>query len=156
MTPVTPPFVPNTAVPGTPPPQRPAFRRQIQNERRSESVNLLAQLLGHLRDTETSFTRYDLWLDCYLVAVAVERYRVLHRGDWPKTLDALTPELLKQVPFDAADGQPLRYRLLPDGVVIYSLYPDHNKQVYDPDEQFSERGVAVRLWNVSERGKDRN
>jgi hypothetical protein len=60
---------------------------------------------------------------CLLTLLAVERFRRA-RGAWPKTLDELTPKLLKAVPLDPYDGKPLRYKAVPDGVIVYSIGPD--------------------------------
>jgi hypothetical protein len=62
-------------------------------------------------------------LRCAVTACAVERYRLDH-GGWPASLSALVPALLPDVPADPGDGQPIRYRRLDDGVVIYSVGPD--------------------------------
>jgi hypothetical protein len=56
-----------------------------------------------------------------ITAIALERYRVRH-GSYPKALADLAPELLKSVPIDFVDGQPLRYRPRTDGqFVLYSV-----------------------------------
>ncbi|OQA88653.1 MAG: hypothetical protein BWY31_00251 [Lentisphaerae bacterium ADurb.Bin242] len=47
-------------------------------------------------------------------ALALKWYRC-EKGHYPKTLQELTPEFLKQLPVDPADGAPLVYELLPDG-----------------------------------------
>ncbi|MEO7933907.1 MAG: hypothetical protein ABIT76_12185 [Chthoniobacterales bacterium] len=48
------------------------------------------------------------------VAIALERCRLVHQS-WPTQLAALQPGFLPQIPLDPIDGQPLRYRLEPDG-----------------------------------------
>ncbi len=59
-----------------------------------------------------------------IVAIALERYRLRH-GQYPETLDALTPEFLGELPPDPADGQPLRYRVRADASpLLYGLGPD--------------------------------
>jgi hypothetical protein len=55
--------------------------------------------------------------------LATERYRI-ERGTWPEALEQLVPDFLSAVPLDPADGEPLRYRRLPDGVVVYGLGQD--------------------------------
>jgi hypothetical protein len=57
-------------------------------------------------------------LRCAKVAILVERYRQTH-GHWPKSLEDLDKKQLPEIPIDPFDGQPLRYRILEDGVVIY-------------------------------------
>lgn len=56
-------------------------------------------------------------------AMAVERYRLGH-GVLPDRLDALVPAFLDAVPQDPFDGQPLRYKKLATGYVIYSVNDD--------------------------------
>src|SRR5262249_4671995 len=67
--------------------------------------------------------RSQAQLRCALTALAVERFR-LREGRWPENLSALAPGYLQAVPLDPYDGQPLRYRQLSTGVVIYSVGPD--------------------------------
>ena len=58
-----------------------------------------------------------------LAALAVERHR--HAKDvLPDSLDALVPEFLDAVPLDPFDGQPLRYKKLAKGYVVYSVGED--------------------------------
>ncbi len=56
-----------------------------------------------------------------VTAVALERYHARF-GSYPKDLAELVPGLLPSLPMDFMDGQPLRYRLRPDGhFVLYSV-----------------------------------
>jgi hypothetical protein len=57
-------------------------------------------------------------------ALAVERYRLSHSDALPDTLDALVPQYLPSPPRDAMDEQPLRYKKLPRGYVLYSIGAD--------------------------------
>jgi hypothetical protein len=55
--------------------------------------------------------------------VAVERYR-LRFGRWPDSLDdVVSAKLLTSVPRDPYSGQALRYRKLPEGVIVFSVGP---------------------------------
>jgi hypothetical protein len=56
-----------------------------------------------------------------LVALALERYRLTHAGALPDKLDALGPDYLPRMLLDPFDGQPLRYRRLGTGFVVYSV-----------------------------------
>ena len=56
--------------------------------------------------------------------LAVERFRLAHEGKIPKTLNELIPNYLPEVPRDIFDGQPLRFKTLPRGYVIYGLGAD--------------------------------
>ena len=53
-------------------------------------------------------------------AVAVERYR-LATGNLLGSLDELVPAYMEAVPIDPFDGQPLRYKKLEKGYVVYSV-----------------------------------
>ncbi|HEY5231974.1 MAG TPA: hypothetical protein VIK35_00370 [Verrucomicrobiae bacterium] len=59
--------------------------------------------------------------DLARVGIALERYRLAH-GDYPESLDALSPQFMEKIPHDVIDGQPLHYRLTNDGqFVLYSV-----------------------------------
>ena len=47
------------------------------------------------------------------VACALERYRLAH-GEYPKSLDPLTPQFIAKLPHDIINGQPLNYRRTAD------------------------------------------
>jgi hypothetical protein len=56
-----------------------------------------------------------------VTAIALKRYELRHH-QLPATLDELTPDLLKAVPIDCMDGEPLRYRRNADGTfMLYSV-----------------------------------
>ncbi len=56
-----------------------------------------------------------------ITAIALERFHGRHDA-YPKSLEPLSPDLLKSPPVDFMDGQPLRYRLTADGhFVLYSV-----------------------------------
>jgi hypothetical protein len=126
------------------------FRAMIQALR----MNWAAPFLAGQDDAERSFTRSECWMACVAIALAAERFRI-ERGDWPTSLEALAPKFLRTVPLDPCSAQPLGYLRLNDGVVIYSLYPDGKGQAFDPKAPSPPgEGVAVRLWDVKERGKE--
>lgn len=56
-------------------------------------------------------------------AMAIERYRMAN-GKVPASLEALVPRFLREVPKDPVDGEPLRFKLLPRGYVVYSIGTD--------------------------------
>lgn len=60
-------------------------------------------------------------VDLARVACALERYRLAH-GEYPPTLDALTPQCLETIPNDVIGGRPLHYSRTPDGkFLLYSV-----------------------------------
>jgi hypothetical protein len=71
-----------------------------------------------------------------VTALAVERWRSAHGGQLPSSLAELAPGLLAAVPADPFDGQPLRYKKLAKGYVIYSIgedFTDDGGKEQDPD-----------------------
>lgn len=90
------------------------------------------------------------------VAVAAERFRRMH-GRWPEGLTELGPTLLPRVPDDPYGGNPLIYRRLADGVVVYSVGSDgtdnggklHKGHRSSPSPSGTD--VGVRLWDVDRR-----
>ncbi|MCK4850026.1 MAG: hypothetical protein KAT11_01685 [Phycisphaerae bacterium] len=58
-----------------------------------------------------------------LAAVAAQRYRLTY-GKLPERLSQLVPAYLDAVPEDPFDGQPLRYKKLAEGYVVYSIGHD--------------------------------
>ncbi len=57
-------------------------------------------------------------------ALAIERWRLAHDSRLPNSLSDLVPDFLPSVPMDPFDDQPLRFKKLDHGYVIYSVGPD--------------------------------
>jgi hypothetical protein len=92
--------------------------------------------------------------DCARTALAVERYRLKHER-WPKALgDLVTEGLLAEVPNDPFDGKPLRYRATVQGIVVYSIGPNHDATGDGVDrdlERDFDQQLYFRLWNLERR-----
>jgi hypothetical protein len=58
------------------------------------------------------------------VACAIERFRNAHQGKLPASLNDLIPTYLPSIPLDPANDQPLRFRPLNPGHVVYGIGPD--------------------------------
>jgi hypothetical protein len=56
--------------------------------------------------------------------LAIERWRLSHGNELPESLDVLVPQFLAAVPLDPFDGQPLRFKRLDRGYVVYSIGRD--------------------------------
>jgi type II secretory pathway pseudopilin PulG len=56
--------------------------------------------------------------------LAIQRYRLAHQGALPDTLADLVPSFIAAVPLDPYDGQPLRFKRLVKGYVVYSIGSD--------------------------------
>ncbi len=115
------------------------------------AVRLLMPGLGKVPEADR---RTLANLRCALVGVAAERYRLRHEH-WPNAIaDLVADGLLKAVPRDPYDGQPLRYKMVPDGVVIYAVGPDgvDNGGAINrnrPDHPGTDQGFQ--LWDVRAR-----
>lgn len=60
-------------------------------------------------------------VDEAMVACALERYRLAH-GEFPQSLDALTPQFIQKIPNDIFTGGPLKYQRAGDGrFMLYSV-----------------------------------
>jgi hypothetical protein len=57
-------------------------------------------------------------------AIAIERWRLAHHDNVPDSLAELVPDFLPAIPTDPFDDQPLRYKKLDRGYVVYSIGSD--------------------------------
>jgi hypothetical protein len=62
-------------------------------------------------------------LECARIAVACELYRRKHQA-WPKSLEDIPKQWLPEIPLDPYDGKPLRYRILPESIRVYTVGED--------------------------------
>jgi hypothetical protein len=87
-------------------------------------------------------------LRCAVAGVAAERYRRA-QGHWPSSLEALLPAYLGAVPRDPFSKQPLPYRRLADGVVLYCLRPDGGDTGGQLDR--AKGDIGLQLWDPARR-----
>src|SRR5262249_4859609 len=82
-----------------------------------------------------------------LTALAAERYRQ-KSGQWPDSLENLVPEFLGGAQLvDPFNGNPLRFRRLPDGLVIYSVGADRKDNGGNLSREIDEGvDIGIRLW----------
>jgi hypothetical protein len=96
-----------------------ALGKEIQH-RTPENI-LETLFIPNWRNAAEKFAHAQTATDLARAALALERYRLEH-GEYPESLDALTPQFIAQVPHDIIDGQPLHYRRTDDGqFVLYSV-----------------------------------
>jgi hypothetical protein len=89
------------------------------------------------------------------VAILVERYRQKHNR-WPASLEDLKDQHFQSIPKDPYDGNSFRYRILEDGVVIYSVGPngvDDGGNLSINPQKDDATDYGFRLWNLEERRK---
>ena len=78
-------------------------------------------LLGFMPRSIERFGRVQNSVDMALLACGLERYDLAH-GEYPASLNDLTPEFLKSIPPDVVNGTPLHYRLTRDSrFQLYSV-----------------------------------
>jgi len=81
-----------------------------------------------------------------ITALAVEQFRN-QKGHLPETLEMLEPEFLADIREDPFDGEPLRYRRLAKGYVLYSVGGDrednHGKEMPEPKASPIKKGYDV-------------
>jgi hypothetical protein len=108
----------------------PIQQRRQAAQRTSEDVDagrrggiltrLIVPALGRVMELDV---RAQAGLLACRTGLQVERFR-LATGQLPESLDQLVPLYLPAVPSDPFDGQPLRYKTLAKGFVVYSIGVD--------------------------------
>lgn len=94
--------------------------------------SLLLPAMGKVLEKEA---RRVAMLRVTQTAIAIERFRLANGGNLPESLDRLTPRFLPSILHDPFDGQPLRYRQLEKGFVVYSLGADKEDNQGDLDPE---------------------
>ncbi len=120
---------------------------QVRNE---GLAALPLKAMPHMGDASR---RKHALIRCTITALAAERYRQTHKK-WPDSLDKLCPQFLTAVPLDPMDGEPLRYRRIEDGVIIYSISTDRADNSGHLDREHSNQpgdDIGFRLWDVAKR-----
>jgi hypothetical protein len=139
------------------PPEQQAEPAQALEKKVKEAKARYDVIVGLLMPTfqkiSESYRREQAYLRCAVVAVAAERYRRDH-GGWPAALGELAPRYIEKLPNDPYDGQPLRYKRLADGVVVYSVGADKKddggaRNRANPRAEGTD--CPFRLWNPDKR-----
>jgi hypothetical protein len=97
-----------------------ALRAQVESLSR---YHFFSRGLSYLNSVLTKDTQQIGRLRNASAAISIERYRFAN-GKLPDHLDELVPVFLAAVPTDPFDGQPLRYKKLAKGYVVYSVGED--------------------------------
>lgn len=127
--------------------------RYFQDQKAKNNI-LLRQAVGGCASVVANSLTHQVAVNSLRGAVACERYRLVN-GQWPATLDVLVPNYLAAVPLDSFTGKPLLYRLLPEGVVVYSVGKDGNDDQGDVLEiSGMPKDKGTRLFNPELRGKN--
>jgi hypothetical protein len=122
-------------------------------QRENEIVLTPMSIQAQMKVLEAEF-RTRSRIELCRVAIAAELFRV-QKGRWPKDLQEIPQTLLPEKPIDPYDGKPLRYRVVDDGVLLYSVGPDR----VDHDGEIPESAnpttkiLLFHLWNPEHRRK---
>ena len=76
--------------------------------------SLSGMALGNWPRAFENVVRLETQRSLLIAAIALRRYQIRY-GRLPPDLDSLAPEFLAAVPVDYMNGQPLHYRVEPDG-----------------------------------------
>jgi hypothetical protein len=104
---------------------------------------LLAELQFSARRMVQLADRASVRGDLARVGLALAAHKA-DSGDWPESLDALSPEYLRAVPADRFAGRPLVYRRHDGGYLLYSVGPNLEDDGGD-DEGSGADDMAVRV-----------
>jgi hypothetical protein len=123
-------------------------------EERGHGNAISGSILPAFSKVASAHARNQASLRATLLALAAERYRA-EKTAWPASPDDLVKAgLLKAVPVDPFDGQPMRYLRVADGVVFYSVGYDRtdNGGVIDTNNPMTPGSdIGVRLWSPESR-----
>ena len=105
-----------------------------------------AILLPALGKAATKFALFEARRRAAMVALAVERYRLTHSQRLPTSPDELVPQILSTLPVDPFDGEPIRYKRLAKGFVVYSIGGD---RVDDDGKERPQQGGGSKQFDVT-------
>jgi hypothetical protein len=131
------------------------FRSFQLREWRQYDMILVRLLLPAVVKVAEAEQRVDTMLHCTVAGIATERFR-LKNGRWPVDLDEVVKAgFLDKIPEDLFDGNPIRFRKSPDGVVIYSVGKngDYAGNALDGAMEYDEDATRweFRLWDPASR-----
>jgi hypothetical protein len=91
---------------------------------------------------------------CAVVAIAAERFR-RQNGRWPTTpAELVQAQLLKAVPTDPYDGQPIKLARTLDGLIVYGLGSDGTDNRGNVNRGRADQpgfDIGFRLWDPTAR-----
>ena len=85
----------------------------------------LSRIAPHISRAAVVAERYLGQRDGIVTGIALELYRRRH-ASYPATLQTLTPDLLPAVPADRITGDPVRYRIVDNIPLVYSVGSDRH------------------------------
>jgi hypothetical protein len=120
----------------------PAIQMSFYNNLRYPQVGSFGSLAISLKKSMKAEAERSL----VLTAIALKRYS-MRFGKPPDSLQALVPQFLSAIPIDYMNGQPIKYRLEPDGTfLLYSVGEDYKDDGGDATLP-SGKTSAHNIWN---------
>jgi hypothetical protein len=124
-------------------------------DKKSKDLSFLArQFAPGVLGVYRAALRHQAQLRCMQVAFAAERYR-LQNEKWPEKLDDLvTAKLIAAVPLDPFEAKPLRWKVVDDGRVIYSVGQDRTDNGGNIDHELMNKDgsdIGFRLYDPDKR-----
>ncbi len=129
-----------------------ALNHELETARSQSKYNLAALFFPAIGKIGLSEMKMTALVRSTHVALAAERFR-LKQGRWPASQTDLVPAFLPASLLDPFDDQPIRFKTLEDGLVIYSIGKDNSDDSGHVLEsrQDQPKDVGVRLWNPDKR-----
>jgi hypothetical protein len=102
-----------------------AIMEEVRPDSKLERIRFIlsSMILPAVDATHVALGRVTVSIRSTATLIACERYH-LATGSWPRQLSVLTPRFMASVPLDPLDGQPLRYKVTPEAVIVYSVGED--------------------------------
>lgn len=136
------------------------FSQEINRMDKQIRSSILPSALRRLylsiyRDKASKFMRHRAALGCALIGIAAERYRRA-TGQWPASLEALTPDYLERLPKDPFNGQKIILKRDADGLLVYTVgddgIDDGGKLDWNILRPMSfGTDIGTKLWDVAQR-----
>lgn len=130
-------------------PERAAFAAKLAplTTGKTWQLPLSRMALPSFANASKTILRYETRRELTIAALAIERHRRKH-GHLPAKLADLVPAFVAAVPVDWMDGQPLRYRVNPDG--SYALW-SIGEDLKDDGGDGSDAAPATRMTDIWDR-----
>ena len=87
-----------------------------------------------------------------LTAIGLEEYRSAH-GNYPATLEAAVPDFVSDLPLDVMTGQPLIYRTVDRGYILYGVGLNEKDDGGTTGEKRSSPRQLDWVWRMPDREK---
>lgn len=129
------------------------FDQELKASKAQTKLDLRTIILPAITKVGYSELKMHAQLRATMVALAAERFRRANKR-WPASQQELVGKYMDHALTDPFDGQPLRWKAMPDGLIVYSVSKneiDDDGHVLATKEKPQPLDVGCRLWDVSQR-----